>query len=99
MFHLIAPTLVTADVVIADLHDIDFRSVLAACYAWPLMYLVALFAVTATGAIKVPYPFLDPGQIGWLGVCGTLSALALLISVIATLLWSLNHLWRAWRNP
>lgn len=93
LFHLVAPILVIADFVAADIEHASLRSILAGGLAWPLSYLATLSVVGAAGLARIPYPFLDHTRVGWWVVAGAIAGLAALIVVLTTALYALNR-WR-----
>ena len=61
-------------------------------YIWPVIYLVTLAALAAVGWVEVPYPFLQPSRIGWVGVTATLAAPAATVAAVSGALWAISTL-------
>lgn len=96
LFHFVGPVLVAVDFVVHDVGDVRILRSLSEAYIWPLAYLTGLYSLSILFAIQVPYPFLDPGQLGWWTVFGSVGALALLISVLALAQLTANRWWHRW---
>lgn len=97
LFHLVGPILVTADFITTDLRGMSLRAVVARCFIWPLSYLIILTGLSVLGVIDLPYPFLVPAKVGWPTVVVAIVSLAVLIPLLATVLYALNRCIRAAR--
>ncbi|WP_100451165.1 Pr6Pr family membrane protein [Mycobacteroides abscessus] len=87
LLHGVAPVLVIIDLVVNYAgRAITAASVIVWSYLWPMAYLVSLVALVSTGIATIPYPFLNPAQLGWRTVLGSLAGLCALILIIA---WAL----------
>lgn len=87
LLHGVAPALVIIDLVVKDAgRATTAASVIAWSYLWPMAYLVCLVALVSTGLATIPYPFLNPAQLGWRTTLGSLAGLCALILIIA---WAL----------
>lgn len=87
LLHGVAPVLVITDLVVNCAgRATTAASVIVWSYLWPMAYLVCLVALVSTGVATIPYPFLDPAQLGWRTVLGSLAGLCALILIIA---WAL----------
>lgn len=89
LLHGVAPVLVIIDLVINYAERATTASVISWSYLWPLTYLVCLVVLVSTGVATIPYPFLNPAQLGWKTVLGSLAGLSALILIIALALLAL----------
>lgn len=87
LLHGVAPVLVIIDLVVNYAgRAATAASIIAWSYLWPMAYLVCLIALVSTGVATIPYPFLNPAQMGWRTVLGSLAGLCALILTIAWIL-------------
>jgi hypothetical protein len=98
LFHLVAPVLVAIDFVVHDIGRARFAKLLAQAYIWPFVYLAGLSGLRLLGAVDVPYPFLDPTQVGWWTVVGSLGVLALLVLLLTVAQLTVNRWWHGPRS-
>jgi hypothetical protein len=84
LMHGVAPPLVALDWALRGWPLTLWRHVLLGA-GWPLAYLCGIAGVVALG-IRPTYQFLSPAQMGWLGVLGSVAALAILFMAASALL-------------
>lgn len=90
LLHGVAPVFVVIDLIINHEERAASASIVVWSYLWPLTYLISLVALASTGVAAIPYPFLNPAQLGWRTVLGSLVVVSALILIIALVLLALR---------
>lgn len=82
LLHIVGPVVLVVDFLSRPPSHSSAGGEVALWVLGPFVYLSTMATLVAGNVAAMPYPFLDPDEVGWAGVVGAVSALLVLLVLL-----------------